>query len=57
MKLLAWTTTPWTLPSNLALAVNPEFEYCKIQDLQRNEIYIIAKCRIDEIYNKKTKEP
>jgi isoleucyl-tRNA synthetase len=57
VKLLAWTTTPWTLPSNLALAVNPEFEYCKIQDLQRNEIYIIAKCRIDEIYNKKTKEP
>ena len=26
-SLLAWTTTPWTLPSNLALCVNPAFEY------------------------------
>jgi isoleucyl-tRNA synthetase len=33
VKLLAWTTTPWTLPSNLAIAVNPEFEYVKIQDI------------------------
>ena len=31
VKLLAWTTTPWTLPSNLALCVNPEYEYVKIQ--------------------------
>jgi isoleucyl-tRNA synthetase len=29
-SLVAWTTTPWTLPSNLALAVNPDFEYQKI---------------------------
>lgn len=35
-KLVAWTTTPWTLPSNLALAVNPDFEYVKIKDLKRN---------------------
>ncbi len=27
---LAWTTTPWTLPGNVALAVNPEFEYVKV---------------------------
>lgn len=27
VKLVAWTTTPWTLPSNLCLAVNPNFEY------------------------------
>jgi isoleucyl-tRNA synthetase len=30
VKLLVWTTTPWTLPSNLAIAVNPTFEYCKV---------------------------
>lgn len=30
VNLIAWTTTPWTLPSNLALAVNPEFSYLKI---------------------------
>ena len=28
---LAWTTTPWTLPSNVALCVNPEEEYCKVK--------------------------
>jgi len=26
-NLLVWTTTPWTLPSNLAVAINPEFDY------------------------------
>lgn len=31
-KLLAWTTTPWTLPTNLALIVNPDFIYLKIKD-------------------------
>ena len=31
--LLAWTTTPWTLPSNLALCVHPNFEYTKILGL------------------------
>ena len=29
-SLLAWTTTPWTLPSNLALCVNEAFEYIKV---------------------------
>ena len=31
-SLLAWTTTPWTLPSNVALAVNPEIEYVECND-------------------------
>ena len=30
--LLAWTTTPWTLPSNLGLCVHPDFDYVKITD-------------------------
>ena len=30
-RLLAWTTTPWTLPSNLALAVNPEIDYAVVE--------------------------
>jgi len=29
-KLVAWTTTPWTLPSNLALCVHPEFDYVQV---------------------------
>jgi len=39
-RILAWTTTPWTLPSNLALAVNPELEYCA--SLQGDVCYIFA---------------
>ena len=31
-SFVAWTTTPWTLPSNLALCVNPDFEYVKIRE-------------------------
>jgi len=31
--ILAWTTTPWTLPGNVALAVSPESEYVKVQDI------------------------
>ena len=31
VAMLAWTTTPWTLPSNLALCVNPELDYVQIQ--------------------------
>lgn len=38
---LAWTTTPWTLPSNLALCVNPEIEYVKVQ--QGEYTYYMAK--------------
>src|SRR5207249_5471239 len=30
-SLLIWTTTPWTLPANLAIAVHPEFQYAKVQ--------------------------
>ena len=31
-KFVAWTTTPWTLPSNLALIVHPDFDYVKVWD-------------------------
>jgi len=38
--VLAWTTTPWTLPANVALAVNPELEY--IRASKNGEVYIVA---------------
>jgi isoleucyl-tRNA synthetase len=31
--ILSWTTTPWTLPGNVALAVNPKFDYAEIEKL------------------------
>ena len=45
---LAWTTTPWTLPSNLALALGPEIEYVKVAD--GLEFYILAKERLEAYY-------
>lgn len=39
--ILGWTTTPWTLPGNVALAVNPEMTYVKAK--QGEEIYVVAK--------------
>ncbi len=32
VSMLAWTTTPWTLPSNLALCVNPAMDYVRVRD-------------------------
>ena len=48
--VLIWTTTPWTLPANLGIAVNPNFDYAAI-DVGR-EIYIVAKDLIDAISEK-----
>ncbi len=47
--LLAWTTTPWTLPVDLALAVGPELTYAKIKD-KNGELYILALDRIPHYY-------
>jgi isoleucyl-tRNA synthetase len=49
VSLLAWTTTPWTLPSNLAAAVNPEFNYHKILDEERDKKFIVAEPRLKDV--------
>ncbi|MDR2897951.1 MAG: isoleucine--tRNA ligase, partial [Spirochaetaceae bacterium] len=46
--LLAWTTTPWTLPSNLGLTAGPDIDYVKIQD--GDEYYILAESRLGSYY-------
>ncbi len=45
--ILIWTTTPWTLPSNVAVMVNPEFQYARVKSEQ--ETFILAKERIEEV--------
>ena len=40
--VLAWTTTPWTLTSNLALAVGTEIEYSKVKHLESGEVYYLC---------------
>ncbi|MDE6250523.1 MAG: isoleucine--tRNA ligase [Alphaproteobacteria bacterium] len=44
-RVLAWTTTPWTLPANSALAVNPDMKYLRMQDTD-GAIYVIAESRL-----------
>lgn len=46
-RLLAWTTTPWTLPSNLALAVNPALKYVRFHKKDETQEYICGKERLD----------
>lgn len=48
---LAWTTTPWTLPSNVALCVNPEESYCKVKAAD-GYTYYMAKALLDKVLGK-----
>ncbi|MBR2709489.1 isoleucine--tRNA ligase [Candidatus Saccharibacteria bacterium] len=48
MYFLAWTTTPWTLPANRALAVNPDLDYVQVK--VADEIYIVAKSRLEHVF-------
>jgi len=45
-NLIAWTTTPWTLPSNLALAVHPDYDYVRFVDPATEKVYICMKDRL-----------
>lgn len=45
---LVWTTTPWTLPANVALAVHPELEYAKVK-AKNGDIYIVIASKADLI--------
>ncbi|MBQ7073695.1 class I tRNA ligase family protein [bacterium] len=47
---LAWTTTPWTLPSNMFLAVGPKISYSLIYDFDSKEYYILGSERLQKYY-------
>lgn len=61
VSLCAWTTTPWTLPSNLALCVHPEMKYVQILDKKTEKSYILAESRLCQLFpimnNKKKWKP
>ena len=50
--LMAWTTTPWTLPSNVALAVNPDETYVKVKF--NGDVYIMAKVLVPAVLGEET---
>ncbi len=49
-EFVAWTTTPWTLPSNLALCVNPTMTYVRVRDLKTQRVFVLAKARMGELF-------
>lgn len=48
-SLLAWTTTPWTLPSNLAVMVGSDVDYVKVRKKDSGEQYFLAKARMSAV--------
>ncbi len=54
--ILAWTTTPWTLPSNVALCVNPNETYVKVQMKEEDVRYYLAQALCDTVLGEGTYE-
>ena len=52
---LAWTTTPWTLPGNVALAINPNVKYVKVEGQIPGNVYILAQSRVESVFGKEHK--
>ena len=55
-SFVAWTTTPWTLPSNLALCVNPSHVYVKLMDKTRGKKFIMMEACLASLFPKKKKK-
>ena len=53
--ILAWTTTPWTLPSNLALCVNPKEDYAKVKAAD-GHVYYMACALLDTVLGRLAEE-
>ncbi len=53
--ILAWTTTPWTLPSNVALCVNPDEEYAKVKAAD-GRVYYMAEALLDTVLGSLAKD-
>ena len=53
--MLAWTTTPWTLPANMGLFVNPEITYAKVK--VGDEFYILAKDLLEKVFIDEKRQP
>merc|ERR1712032_119555 len=55
--ILAWTTTPWTLPSNIALCVNPDLDYLKVKKKWDGDTWWLGKDRFEWICSCIKKDP
>jgi len=53
--LLAWTTTPWTLPANTALAINPTIKYVEVE--YEDAFYILAEDLVEQVFTDEKHQP
>jgi len=51
--ILAWTTTPWTLPGNVALAVGSDIDYVVVKGGETSDVFILAKERLEAVFKGK----
>jgi isoleucyl-tRNA synthetase len=56
LYFLAWTTTPWTLPSNLALAVGRDLDYARVRDLDSGKLYVVAEALAGAVFKERRHE-
>ena len=58
VNFVAWTTTPWTLPSNVALCAHPDYEYLLVLDKETDSVYIMLEAGLKVLYKdpKKAKD-
>ncbi|KAK0257196.1 isoleucine--tRNA ligase [Friedmanniomyces endolithicus] len=58
VSFVAWTTTPWTLPSNVALCAHPKYEYLLVLDNETDHVYIMLEAGLKVLYKdpKKAKD-
>lgn len=54
--IAAWTTTPWTLPSNLGLCVGPDIDYVRVKDHDLDKTIIFAQARVESFSKKRNLE-
>lgn len=52
VSLVAWTTTPWTLPSNLAVCMHPELIYVRVKEVSTGNQYILMEARLFSLFKK-----
>lgn len=50
ISAIAWTTTPWTLPSNLSICVNPDMDYVQVKDNATDKVYIMMEARLEALF-------
>ena len=56
LYFLAWTTTPWTLPSNMALCAGSDLVYCIVREKESGDCYILTQSCVESYFENESHE-